>query len=158
MANAIYLLRNQSTHGPYEDSVVSEMLRKGQCSLKDLACREGVSEWRPLGTLIPLQEVTAPFALTKDRKAFVQETWLTRKRTILWKFVAFLLWSASCFGTMVLTVLLVLSRAPGTGATEEEKTRFAHWASQNTTPVGGFILIVMVVGWFVIISRASNSK
>lgn len=50
----IYLYKNNQQYGPYEETAVIDSLRNGQCSLTDLAIREGMSEWQPLWAVIQL--------------------------------------------------------------------------------------------------------
>lgn len=50
----IYIHKNNQQFGPYDQSAVTEWLRNGQCSLTDLAIREGMSEWQPLWAVIQL--------------------------------------------------------------------------------------------------------
>lgn len=47
---AIYLLKNNEKHGPFEESTIAEWLRLGRCSPDDLAWREGMVKWQPLQT------------------------------------------------------------------------------------------------------------
>ena len=49
----VYLFKNNKQFGPYEDSAVKQWLQSGQCSPNDLAWREGMTEWKPLGMLFP---------------------------------------------------------------------------------------------------------
>jgi hypothetical protein len=48
----IYIYRNGQQNGPYEEATVSAWSRSGECSLTDLAIREGMSEWQPLWSVL----------------------------------------------------------------------------------------------------------
>jgi hypothetical protein len=56
-----YIYRNNKTLGPYEDASIYEMLRTGQCSLDDLACHEGMKDWRPLRSILPPNDPNRAF-------------------------------------------------------------------------------------------------
>jgi hypothetical protein len=49
---SIYVLKNNQRTGPFDDSAVADSLKSGALSPGDLACREGMNEWRPLRTLM----------------------------------------------------------------------------------------------------------
>ena len=48
----MYIHKNNQQYGPYEQAAVIEWLRNGECSLTDLAIREGTSEWQPLWAVV----------------------------------------------------------------------------------------------------------
>ena len=48
----IYLLKNDSKLGPYSEIQVHEMLDAGVTSSTDMAWREGLTEWIPLGLIV----------------------------------------------------------------------------------------------------------
>lgn len=58
-AMRFYIYKNNQQFGPYEESAVVEWLRNGQCSPSDLAIREGMNEWQPLGTLVQMPVTTS---------------------------------------------------------------------------------------------------
>jgi tetratricopeptide (TPR) repeat protein len=49
----IYIHKNGKQYGPCDEATVSECCRTGECSLTDLAIREGLSEWQPLWAVRP---------------------------------------------------------------------------------------------------------
>jgi len=46
------ILRDGQQYGPYTDTELAEFLRSGQLSPNDLAWRDGMADWQPLGGLI----------------------------------------------------------------------------------------------------------
>jgi tetratricopeptide (TPR) repeat protein len=49
----VYIYKNGQQYGPYDEATVTEWARTGECSLTDLAIREGMKEWHPLWAVIP---------------------------------------------------------------------------------------------------------
>jgi hypothetical protein len=49
----VYIYKNVQQYGPYPEPIVTAWARTGECSLTDLAIREGMKEWRPLWAVIP---------------------------------------------------------------------------------------------------------
>lgn len=57
----IYLYKNNSQFGPYNESEVMELLQSNQFTLNNLACREGMSEWKPLGAILQNTNHALPY-------------------------------------------------------------------------------------------------
>lgn len=49
----VFIYKNGKQYGPYDEAAVIAWTRTGECSLTDLAIREGMKEWRPLWAVIP---------------------------------------------------------------------------------------------------------
>lgn len=60
----IHIHKNNQQYGPYEQSAILELVRNGQCSLTDLAIREGMNEWQPLWAVVQV-----PFVASGDLEA-----------------------------------------------------------------------------------------
>ena len=52
----IYINKNGQQLGPFEETVVRQMLQSGQLSSNDLGIRQGQNQWSPLGSLFPKNE------------------------------------------------------------------------------------------------------
>ena len=52
---SLHIFKNNEQSGPFEDSYIVENLRKGVLLPNDLACRDGMDDWQPLGGLFPLE-------------------------------------------------------------------------------------------------------
>ena len=55
----VYIYRKGQQYGPYEEATVSAWSRSGECSLTDLAIREGMNEWQPLWAVIRAPDGTS---------------------------------------------------------------------------------------------------
>lgn len=49
----IYIYKNNQQTGPFEESQILEMLKRGELSTNDMAIRRGEKEWQKLGVLFP---------------------------------------------------------------------------------------------------------
>jgi hypothetical protein len=47
----LYIYKNNQQLGPYQEAAVIGWFQTGQCSPGDLAIREGMTEWKPLGLI-----------------------------------------------------------------------------------------------------------
>ena len=57
----IYLIKNNIRFGPYNESEVLELLRTEQFTLNNLACAEGMKEWKRLGFIFQDNNRQMPF-------------------------------------------------------------------------------------------------
>ena len=63
---SIYIHKNNQQAGPFEESRVLEMLKKGQLSLNDMAIRYGETNWQSLGSLFANQPVASATAFASN--------------------------------------------------------------------------------------------
>lgn len=56
----IWIGRNGERHGPYKEEDIRQWLRSGKVSREDLAWREGLADWQPLGVLFPDEMPSEP--------------------------------------------------------------------------------------------------
>lgn len=56
--NSYYIYKDNQQFGPYEESIIKQWLDSRQLSPNDYAMRQGMTEWKPLGTLISTPQVS----------------------------------------------------------------------------------------------------
>lgn len=64
----LFLLRNGEHVGPYDEHQIAEMLSEGSLSTNDLIWHEGLSEWKPIDSVMDIATKPEPVA-TAVRKA-----------------------------------------------------------------------------------------
>lgn len=55
-----YLLKNNQQFGAYTESEVRDLIKNEQFTLNNLACREGMNQWMPLGNLLKFERADLP--------------------------------------------------------------------------------------------------
>lgn len=107
---ALYISKNNVNTGHFDDIVIENNLRNGSLSLNDLACREGIKQWQPLGVFFPHLRIFAPVAATGFKCPFCQSTAppLVRQKISTAGWVWFILLFGSCIGTLFCWIGLLM--------------------------------------------------
>lgn len=91
MSTEIFITREGQQYGPYEEDAVRDMLQTGQICPGDMAWREGMEEWKPLGQLLgvaapppPPMAASAPTRRQEEHVFFHENGVLvTNKRLVI---------------------------------------------------------------------------